>query len=59
VEQELEQQGAILRKQWSVLRETGIPALNKNLKKAGLPTIDPRKPPREELGGVSDGDDEP
>jgi photosystem II stability/assembly factor-like uncharacterized protein len=59
VEQELEEQGSILRKQWSVLRETGIPALNKNLRKAGLPTIDPKKPLREELGGASDGDDEP
>jgi len=59
VEQELEEQGGILRKQWSVLRETGIPALNKNLRKAGLPAIDPKKPLREELGGASDGDDEP
>ena len=59
VEQELEQQGGILRKQWSVLRETAIPSLNKNLRKAGLPTIDPKKPLSEELGGASDGDDEP
>jgi len=59
VEQELEEQGGILRKQWSVLRETGIPALNKNLRKAGLPTIDAKKPLSEELGGASDGDDEP
>ena len=59
VEQGLEQQGGILRKQWSVLRETAIPSLNKNLRKAGLPTIDAKKPPSEELGGASDGDDEP
>jgi len=42
-----------------VLRETEIPTLNKDLKKAGLPTIDPKKPLSEELGGASDGDDEP
>ncbi len=59
VEQELDEQGAILRKKWSVLRETAIPALNKNLKKAGLPAIDPKKAPKEELGGASEGDDEP
>jgi hypothetical protein len=59
VEQELDEQAAKLRKQWIVLRETEIPALNKNLKKAGLPTIDPKKPLSEELGGASQGDDEP
>ena len=59
VDLELDQQAAILRKQWSVLRETEIPALNKDLKKAGLPTIDPKKPLSEELGRASDGDDEP
>jgi len=59
VSQELDEQAAVLRKQWIVLRETEIPALNKNLKKAGLPTIDPKRPLSEELGGASEGDDEP
>jgi hypothetical protein len=59
VEQELDEQGAALRKQWIVLRETEIPALNKNLKKAGLPTIAAKRPLSEELGGASQGDDEP
>jgi photosystem II stability/assembly factor-like uncharacterized protein len=48
-----------LRRHWSALREKDIPDLNEELKKAGLPLIDPKKPLNEELGGASEGDDEP
>jgi photosystem II stability/assembly factor-like uncharacterized protein len=58
-EKELDEQSAALRKKWSLLREREIPDLNRDLKKADLPKIDPKKPPAESLGGASDGDDEP
>jgi len=57
--QELEGSAASLRKRWSALREREILDLNAHLKKAGLPVIDPNKPLPEELGGASEGDDEP
>lgn len=57
--QDLEESETTLRKRWSVLREREILDLNGELKKAGLNTIDPKKPLAEELGGASDGDDEP
>jgi len=41
------------------LREREILDANAQLKKAGLPGIDPKKPLAEELGGDSDSDDEP
>jgi photosystem II stability/assembly factor-like uncharacterized protein len=56
---ELNEQASELHKRWSGLREREIPDLNKILKKAGLPTLDVKKPLDEELGGASDGDDEP
>jgi len=59
VYQELEESSAALRKRWSVLREREILDLNGELKKAGLPGIDPQKPLPEKPGGASSGDDEP
>jgi len=56
---ELDEQAAALRKKWSVLREREILDLNKELNKAGLPSLDPKKPLAAPLGGASDGDDEP
>ena len=56
---ELEDSATVLRKRWSVLREREILDVNGELKKAGLPAIDPKKPLAEKLGGASDGDDEP
>jgi photosystem II stability/assembly factor-like uncharacterized protein len=56
---ELEQSETALRKQWSAAKEREVLDANTELKKAGLPAIDPSKPLAEELGGASDGDDEP
>ena len=56
---ELNEQASELHKRWSGLREREIPDLNKVLKKAGLATVDVKKPLDEELGEASDGDDEP
>jgi photosystem II stability/assembly factor-like uncharacterized protein len=56
---ELEQSETAARKRWNVIREHEILDLNAELKAAGLPAIDPQKPLGEELGGASDGDDEP
>ncbi|MGB7845124.1 MAG: hypothetical protein WBL63_05880 [Candidatus Acidiferrum sp.] len=57
--QDLKEREAGLRRQWSTLRERDISDLNGELKKGTLPPIDPKKPLEEELGGVSEGDDEP
>jgi photosystem II stability/assembly factor-like uncharacterized protein len=57
--QDLTQSAGALHKRWSALREGEIGDLNKKLKKAGISVIDPNKPLAEELGGASDGDDEP
>ncbi len=57
--QELQESSSALSRRWSVIREKDIPDLNGRLKAAGLPPIDPSKPLAEELGGASDGDDEP
>jgi hypothetical protein len=59
VYQELEESSTALRRRWSVLREREILDLNGELKKAGLPGIDPKKPLPEKPGGASSGDDEP
>jgi hypothetical protein len=56
---DLERSETDLRKRWSAIRERDIPDLNKALTKAGLPQIDATKALGEELGGASDGDDEP
>lgn len=56
---ELEESADVLRKRWSVLREREILDLNSELKAAGLPPIDAKKPLAEKLGGASEGDDEP
>ena len=56
---DLEDSETSLRRQWGAIRERDIPNLNKALTKAGHPSIDPTKPLGEELGGASDGDDEP
>jgi photosystem II stability/assembly factor-like uncharacterized protein len=56
---ELEESESSLRKQWSILREQEILDLNAELKKVGLPAIDPKKPLTEEPAEAADGDDEP
>jgi photosystem II stability/assembly factor-like uncharacterized protein len=56
---ELEQSESALRKQWSTTREREILDLNSELKKAGLPAIDPKKPLSEEMSSDADSDDEP
>ena len=56
---ELEENSDALRKRWSALRERELLDLNGELKTAGLPAIDPQKPLEQELGGASEGDDEP
>ena len=56
---ELELSETTLRKQWSAFREKEILDLNNELKKAGLPAIDPKKPLADELTSSADGDDEP
>jgi len=58
-DRELDESATALRKRWSVLRERDILDLNGELKKAGLPPIDPKKPLAEKLGGANEGDDEP
>jgi photosystem II stability/assembly factor-like uncharacterized protein len=57
--QDLEQSETAIRRRWSAIRERDIFDLNKELAKAGLSPIDPKKPLKEELGGPSEGDDEP
>jgi hypothetical protein len=57
--QDLEQSETALRRRWSVIRERDISDVNKHLTQSGLSPIDPKKPLTEELGGASDGDDEP
>ena len=56
---EVDESSNVLRKRWSVLREREILDLNGELKAAGLPEIDPKRPLAEKLGGASEGDDEP
>jgi photosystem II stability/assembly factor-like uncharacterized protein len=59
VARELDAESTRLRKQWSATREREILDLNKELKKAGLPELDPQKPPAKKPGGAAEGDDEP
>jgi hypothetical protein len=56
---DLEDNETTLRRRWGAIGERDIADLNGELKKAGLPGIDPKKPLDEQLGGVSEGDDEP
>ncbi len=56
---DLEASETELRRRWGAILERDIPDLNKALTRAGHPAIDPQKPLGEELGGASDGDDEP
>src|SRR5215469_16441893 len=44
---------------WEAVKKTTVPALNKNLAKAKSPALNPEKPPTEEMGSASEGDDEP
>jgi len=44
---------------WTKIREQDIPALNVELKKAGLPLIDPSKLPDAAPSADADGNDEP
>jgi photosystem II stability/assembly factor-like uncharacterized protein len=55
----LQQSASDLHKQWSDSVEREVPELNKDLKKAHLAEIDPKKALAEKLGGAADGDDEP
>jgi photosystem II stability/assembly factor-like uncharacterized protein len=57
--QDLEESLATLHTRWSEFRGHELADLNAELKKAGLSALDPNKPPAEELGGASEGDDEP
>jgi hypothetical protein len=44
---------------WTKIRQQDIPALNAELKKAGLAPIDPTKAPARAPAADVDGDDEP
>ena len=57
--QDLTQSAVALHERWSALREHEIGDLSRKLKKAGFSSLDPNKPFAGELGGASDGDDEP
>lgn len=57
--QDFEASEISLGRRWNALREHQIVDLNGELNKAGLSTIDPSKPLKDELGGASEGDDEP
>jgi len=44
---------------WKKIKEQDIPALNAQLKKAGLAAVDPSKAPSSAPSADVDGDDEP
>ena len=48
-----------LLKHWDDLKLNAIPKVSGELQKAGLPSIDSRKPLAHEMGEAGDGDDEP
>jgi photosystem II stability/assembly factor-like uncharacterized protein len=48
-----------LMSRWTKIQRQDIPALNGELKKAGLTLVDPTKVPTSELSSETDGDDEP
>ncbi len=59
VYKELEEALAKLVARWTKIRQQDIPALNAELKKTGLATIDPNKSPDAAPPADADGDDEP
>src|SRR5260370_27849865 len=56
---ELEEALAKLVDRWTTIRQHDVPALNAELKKAGLAAIDPNKSPDAAPAADADGDDEP
>jgi len=56
---ELEEALAKLVDRWTKIRQQDVPALNAELKKAGLAAIDPNKSPDAAPAADADGDDEP
>jgi hypothetical protein len=59
VYKELEEALEKLLARWAKIRQQNIPALNAELKKAGLAPVDPNKPPDAAPSADADGDDEP
>ena len=59
VYKELEEDLQKLVTRWTKIRQQDIPALNLELKKAGLPSVDPNKSPHAAASVDPDGDDEP
>jgi photosystem II stability/assembly factor-like uncharacterized protein len=57
--QELNTQLEEALRRWQGIRETQLPELDRDLQKAGLPTIDSNKPLDHEMSGAGEGDDEP
>ena len=45
--------------QWTRIRQQDIPALNSELKKAGLAAVDANQPPKDDPSDVAGGNDEP
>src|ERR1700690_915295 len=56
---ELNEEAAKLMNRWSALTAQQLPDLNGDLKKAGLPALDPKKPLASAPSGGADGDAEP
>jgi len=56
---ELTAQLSEVSRRWEEIRETQIPELDRQLEKAGLPTIDSKKALDHEMGGAGEGDGEP
>jgi photosystem II stability/assembly factor-like uncharacterized protein len=56
---DLQDSSTALHRRWTELRGRELVDLSAELRKIGLPALDPDKPPSEELGGASGGDDEP
>jgi photosystem II stability/assembly factor-like uncharacterized protein len=59
VYKELEDALKNLVSRWTKIRQQDIPALNRELQKAGLPPVDPNKAPSGAPSADADGDDEP
>ncbi|HYT23611.1 MAG TPA: hypothetical protein VEW05_25655, partial [Candidatus Polarisedimenticolia bacterium] len=56
---ELQEDLERLAERWTRIRQQDIPALNADLKKAGLAPVDPNKSPDAAPFADADGDDEP